>query len=127
MLSDQYDAFEPVPSLHVNGALTLGENIADNAGIAIALKAYHLSLSGKPAPVIDGYTGDQRFFLAYAQAWRSKEQESFVRWRLLSDVHPPDAYRVIGVTRNQDAWYAAFDVQPSDKYYLPPDHRVHMW
>ena len=127
MLGAQYDAYEPLPGLHVNGALTMGENIADNSGVAIALKAYHLSLGGKPATVIDGFTGDQRFFIAYAQAFRRKEREDFLRWQLLSDVHTPDAYRVIGVTRNQDAWYAAFDVQPGDKYYLPPDRRVHMW
>lgn len=127
MLGAQYDAYAPLPGLHVNGALTMGENIADNAGVAIALKAYHLSLGGTPAPVIDGYTGDQRFFLAYAQAFRRKEKESFLRWQLLSDVHTPDAYRVIGVTRNQDAWYEAFDVKPGDRYYLPPNQRVHMW
>jgi putative endopeptidase len=127
MLGAQYDAFEPLPGLRVNGALTMGENIADNAGVSIALKAYHLSLGGRSAPVLDGYTGDQRFFLAYAQAWRSKEHDSFLRQRLLSDVHAPDAYRVIGVTRNQDAWYEAFGVEPGDKYYLPAEHRVHMW
>ena len=127
MLGAQYDAYEPLPGLHVNGALTMGENIADNAGIAIALKAYSLSLGGKPDPTIDGYTGDQRFFLAYGQVWRGKQREDYLRQWLLSDVHTPDAYRVIGVTRNQDAWYAAFDVKPGDKYYLPPDQRVHMW
>ena len=84
-------------------------------------------LGGKPAPVIDGYSGDQQFFLADAQAYRSKDQEGFLRQRLLSEVHTPDAYRVIGVTRNQDAWYAAFGVMPSDKYYLPSDKRVHIW
>lgn len=127
MLGAQYDAFEPLPGLHVNGALTMGENIADNAGTAIALKAYHLSLGGKPAPVLDGYTGDQRFLLALGQAWRSKEQDGALRQQILSDVHTPDKYRVIGITRNQDAWYAAFGVKPGDKYYLPPDQRVHMW
>jgi len=127
MLCAQYNTYEPLPGLHVNGALTMGENIADNAGVAIALKAYHLALGGRPAPVIDGYTGDQRFFLAFAQSYRSKQRESLLRQRLLSDVHTPDEYRVIGVTRNQDAWYAAFGVEPGDKYYLPPDRRVHMW
>ena len=127
MLGAQYDAFEPLPGLHVNGALTMGENIADNAGTAIALKAYHLSLGGKPAPVLDGYTGDQRFLLALGQAWRSKEQDGALRQQILSDVHTPDKYRAIGITRNQDAWYAAFGVKPGDKYYLPPDQRVHMW
>ena len=127
MLGAQYDGFEPLPGLHVNGALTMGENLADNAGIAIALKAYHLSLDRRPAPVLNGYTGDQRFFLAYAQAYRSKETDGFLRQRLLSDVHTPDPHRVIGVTRNQDAWYEAFGVEPRDKYYLPPDQRVHVW
>ena len=127
MLGAQYDAFEPLPRLHVNGALTMGENIADNAGDVIALKAYHRSLGGKPAPVLDGYTGDQRFFLALGQAWRSKENDGALRQQILSDVHTPDKYRPIGVTRNQDAWYAAFGVQPGDKYYLEPDQRVHMW
>jgi putative endopeptidase len=127
MLGAQYDAFDPLPGLHVNGALTMGENIADNAGNAIALKAYHLSLGSKPAPVLDGYTGDQRFFLALGQVWRSKEQDGALRQQILSDVHTPDQYRVIGITRNQDAWYAAFGVKPGDKYYLPPDQRVHMW
>ncbi len=127
MLGAQYDAYEPLPGLHVNGALTMGENIADNAGVAIALNAYHMSLRGRPAPVIDGYSGDQQFFLSFAQSYRSKEQQSFLRNQVLSDVHTPSAYRVIGVTRNQDAWYAAFSVQPGDKYYLPPEQRVHMW
>jgi putative endopeptidase len=126
-LGAQYDAFEPLPGLHVNGALTMGENIADNAGDAIALKAYHLSLGGKPAPVLDGYTGDQRFFMALAQGDRSKEQDGAVRQQILSDVHTPDKFRVIGITRNQDEWYTAFGVKPGDKYYLPPDQRVHMW
>jgi len=126
-LGAQYDAFEPLPGLHVNGALTMGENIADNAGDAIALKAYHLSLGGKPAPVLDGYTGDQRFFMALAQGDRSKEQDSALRQQILSDVHTPDKFRVIGITRNQDEWYSAFGVKPGDKYYLPPDQRVHMW
>ena len=126
-LGAQYDAFEPLPGLHVNGALTMGENIADNAGDAIALKAYHLSLGGKPAPVLDGFTGDQRFFLSLGQAYRAKEQDGAVRQQVLSDVHTPDKYRVIGITRNQDEWYSAFDVKPGDRFYLPPDQRVHMW
>ena len=127
MLGAQYDSYEPLPGLHVNGALTMGENIADNAGAAIALKAYHLSLNGKPAPVIDGYTGDQRFYLALGQMERSRQQDGSLRQQVLSDPHTPDEYRAIGITRNQDAWYAAFAVKPGDKYYLPPDQRVHMW
>ena len=123
----QYDAFEPLPGLHVIGANTLGENIADNAGIAIALKAYHISLNGKPAPVIGGLTGDQRFYLSFGQVWRTKQRDSSLRTQTLSNEHSPAEFRVIGPTRNQDEWYDAFDVKPGDKYYLPPDQRVHLW
>jgi len=123
----QYDAFEPLPGLHVIGANTIGENIADNAGIAIALKAYHISLNGKPAPVISGLSGDQRFYLSFGQVWRIKQRDSSLRTQTLSDPHAPDEFRTIGPTRNQDEWYAAFDVKPGDKYYLPPDQRVHLW
>ena len=123
----QYDAFEPLPGLHVIGANTVGENIADNAGIAIALKAYHISLNGKPAPVIGGLSGDQRFYLSFGQVWRAKQRDSSIRTQTLSDPHAPDEFRVIGPTRNQDEWYAAFHVKPGDKYYLPPDQRVHLW
>ncbi len=123
----QYDAFEPLPGLHVIGKNTLGENIADNAGLAIALKAYHLSLGGKPAPVIDGYTGDQRFFLGFGQVWRSKMRESRIRTLTLSNEHTVDMFRPIGATRNLDAWYDAFSVTPDQKYYLPPDQRVKLW
>ena len=126
-LVKQYDAYEPLPGLHVIGANTLGENIADNAGIAIALKAYHISLKGKPAPVIDGLTGDQRFYLSLGQVWRTKQQDSATRTRTLSDEHSPAEFRVIGPTRNQDEWYDAFSVKPGDKYYLPPEQRVHLW
>ena len=123
----QYDAYEPLPGLHVIGENTLGENIADNAGIAIALKAYHISLNGKPAPVIDGFTGDQRFYLSFGQIWRTKLRDSALRTQTLSNEHSPPEFRVIGPTRNQDEWYDAFDVKPGDKYYLPPDQRVHLW
>jgi putative endopeptidase len=123
----QYDSYEPLPGLHVIGENTLGENIADNAGIAIALKAYHISLNGKPAPVMDGLTGDQRFYLSFGQIWRTKQRDSSLRTQTLSNEHSPAEFRVIGPTRNQDEWYAAFNVQPGDKYYLPPDQRVHLW
>ena len=123
----QYDAFEPLPGLHVIGENTLGENIADNAGIAIALKAYHISLHGQPAPTIDGLTGDQRFYLSFGQIWRTKQRDSSLRTQTLSNEHSPAEFRVIGPTRNQDEWYTAFNVQPGDKYYLPPDRRVHLW
>ncbi|HWA70626.1 MAG TPA: M13 family metallopeptidase [Rhizomicrobium sp.] len=123
----QYDAFEPLPGLHVIGQNTLGENIADNAGLAIALKAYHLSLNGKPAPVKDGYTGDQRLYLSFGQVWRSKMRDSAIRTQTLSNEHTVAEFRVIGPTRNQDEWYGAFNVTPGQKYYLPPDQRVHLW
>ena len=123
----QYDAFEPLPGLHVIGVNTLGENIADNAGIAIALKAYHISLKGKTAKVIDGLTGDQRFYLSFGQIWRTKQRDSALRTQTLSNEHAPSEFRVIGPTRNQNEWYDAFEVQPGDKYYLPPDQRVHLW
>ena len=126
-LSGQYDAYSPYPGAHVNGALTLGENIADLGGLLVALDAYHLSLHGKPAPVIDGLTGDQRFFLAYAQSWRTKAREDQLRQQLVSDPHSPDVYRVNGVVRNVDAWYAAFAVPPTSALYLKPEARVRIW
>jgi putative endopeptidase len=105
----------------------VGENIADNAGLAIAYRAYKLSLGGKPAPVIDGLTGDQRFFLSYGQIWRSKMREAALRSQTISNEHSPAMFRPIGAARNQDAWYAAFGVKADEKYYLPPDKRVHLW
>jgi putative endopeptidase len=126
-LAGQYDAYEPLPGLHINGRLTLGENIADLAGLVIALKAYHLSLNGKPAPVLNGLTGDQRFYIAYAQSWREKWRDGRLRESLLSNPHSPSAYRVNGVVRNDDGWYEAFDIKPGDKNYLPPDQRVKLW
>jgi putative endopeptidase len=126
-LVKQYDSYEPLPGLHVIGKNTLGENIADNAGIAIALKAYHISLNGKPAPVIGGLTGDQRFYLSFGQVWRTKQRDSSLRTQTLSNEHSPAEFRVIGPTRNQDEWYSAFGAKTGDKYYLPPDQRVHLW
>ncbi len=126
-LAAQYDTYEPLPGLHVIGANTNGENIADLAGITIALKAYHLSLNGQPAPVIDGLTGDQRFFLSFGQIWRSKYRDAALRTQTLSNEHSPAMFRVIGPTRNVDAWYDAFGVKPGDKEYLAPEQRVHLW
>jgi putative endopeptidase len=126
-LSNQFDTYEALPGLHVIGRNTLGEDMADLAGINIALKAYHLSLNGKPAPVIDGYTGDQRFFLSYGQIWQSKYRDNALRTQVLSNEHAPAQFRVISATRNVDAWYDAFGAKPGDKYYLPPDQRVHLW
>jgi len=127
-LAAQYDQYEGLPGLHVNGKLTLGENIADLAGLVIAHKAYRISLGGKEAPVRDGLTGDQRFYLGFAQSWRSKVKEGANRQRLLSNPHSPPEFRVNGVVRNDDGWYAAFpDVAPGSRYYLPPEKRVHLW
>jgi putative endopeptidase len=125
-LGTQYSSYEPVPGAHINGDLTMGENIADLGGINVALEAYHRSLNG-PAPVIDGFSGDQRVFLGWAQAWRGKAREDYIRKQVISDPHSPRAFRVIGPTRNVDAWYAAFGVKPEDSYYLPPDQRVRIW
>jgi putative endopeptidase len=123
----QFDGYEPLSGVYVKGNLTLGENVADLAGALIALDAYHHSLGNKPAPVIDGLTGDQRFFLSYAQSWREKSTDAAIRQEIVSDPHAPDQYRVNGVLRNMDAWYKAFNVKPSDKLYLSPKNRVRIW
>ncbi|MDB5472304.1 MAG: peptidase [Caulobacter sp.] len=122
-----YSSFEPLPGAHVNGDLTMGENIGDLGGVLIAYDAYHASLGGKEPPVIDGLTGDQRFFLAYGQAWRSKLRDDALRQQIASDPHSPAYFRVIGTLRNVDAWYAAFNVQPGDKMYVAPEKRVRIW
>jgi predicted metalloendopeptidase len=126
-LSAQYDAFEALPGLHVNGRLTLGENIGDLGGLSVSYAAYHLSLKGRSAPVIDGLTGDQRFFLAWAQVWQALNRDAQLRNQVLSNPHSPPQFRVNGVVRNVDAWYAAFDVKPSDRLYLSPAERVRIW
>ena len=126
-LGAQYDAFQPLPGVHINGDLTMGENIADLGGLTLALDAYHASLRGKPAPVIDGLTGDQRVFLGWAQAWRGKLTDDAVRRQVTSDPHSPRAFRVNGPVHNIDAWYQAFAVQPGDKLYLDPNERVRIW
>lgn len=125
-LAKQFDQYEALPGLHVNGEQTLGENIADVSGLTIAYLAYHKSLGGKPAPVIDGLTGDQRFFLAYGQTWRSKIRDAALRQRLATDVHAPGDFRAQTV-RNLDQWYPAFDVKPGEKLYLAPNDRVKIW
>ena len=125
-LAAQYDTYEALPGLHVNGKLTLGENIADIVGLAAAYDAYKASLNGKPAPVLDGFTGDQRFFIAYAQSWASKMRDETTRGRIAIDGHSPGQFRAQTV-RNLDAWYAAFNVKPGDKLYLPPEKRVKIW
>lgn len=131
-LVQQYNAFCPIKNgeadtVCVNGALTLGENIGDLGGLSMAHTAYKLSLDGKEAPVIDGLTGDQRFFLSWAQVWRSLYREEALRQRLATDSHSPPAYRINGPVRNLDAWYEAFDIQPGDAMYLPPEKRVSIW
>jgi predicted metalloendopeptidase len=127
MLVKQYDAFEPVPGYHVNGALTLGENIGDNSGLAIAYKAYKISLHGQPAPVIDGLTGDQRFFMGFGQVWRSKMRDEAQINQVKTDPHSPGQFRANGTLRNQAAFYEAFGVKEGDKMYLKPEDRVTIW
>jgi len=126
-LGAQYDAFEPLPGVHINGNLTMGENIADLGGLTLALDAYHASLHGKPAPVIDGLSGDQRVFLGWAQVWRGKLTDDAIRRQVTSDPHSPRAFRVNGPVRNMDAWYQAFGVQSGDQLYLQPADRVRIW
>jgi putative endopeptidase len=127
VLSDQYSTFEPLPGAKINGGLTMGENIADLGGLLLALDAYHASLHGQPAPVIDGRTGDQRVFLGWAQAWRSKFRDDALRRQIATDPHSPDMFRVNGVVHNVDGWYGAYDVKPGEKLYLAPDRRVRIW
>ena len=124
----QYSGFSPFPGVNVNGKLTLGENLGDLSGVEASYAAYkkYTARHGEP-PVIDGLTGDQRFFIAYAQAWQEKDREDAERQQILTDPHSPGKYRVNGIVRNVDAWYKAFNVQPGDKLYLPPEQRVHIW
>lgn len=123
----QYNAFEPLPGLFVNGELTLGENIGDLGGAAIALRAYELSLGGKEPPVIEGLTARERFFLGFAQVWRSKYRAEATELRVKSDPHSPPVYRVNGVVPNVDAFYETFEVAEGDRHWLPPEERVHIW
>jgi putative endopeptidase len=126
-LGAQFDVLSPVEGLHVNGKLTMGENIGDLSGLAQAYRAYHLSLKGKEPPVIDGFTGDQRFFMGYAQAWRENAREAITRQLLLSDPHSPGQYRANVPVANIDAFQRAFDVKPGDKMYRAPEDRVKIW
>jgi putative endopeptidase len=126
-LGKQYDSYEPLPGAHVIGALTMGENIGDLGGLTMAYDAYMISLKGQPAPVIDGLTGQQRFFLGFAQLWRTKTRDEALRRQLVSDPHSPGYYRANGVVRNMDAWYEAFGVKEGDKLYLAPAERVRIW
>ena len=124
----EYNGFYPWPDLHLNGKLTLGENIGDLSGVENAYAAFKkYEAKHGASPVIDGLTGDQRFFIAYAQAWQEKQREDAERQQVITNEHSPGKYRVNGVVRNVDAWYKAFNVQPGDKLYLPPEQRVHIW
>jgi endothelin-converting enzyme/putative endopeptidase len=125
-LAAQYDTYSPFSDVHINGHQTLAENIADVAGVSAAFDAYHASLKGQPAPVVDNLTGDQQFFIAYAQNWGSKVRDNTLRQQVLTDPHSPGMYRAATV-RNIDGWYTAFKVAPTDKLYLAPDTRVHIW
>lgn len=123
----QYATYEAAPGAFINPDLTMGENIADLAGLEVAYDAYHRSLGGKEAPVIDGLTGDQRFFLAFAQAWRDKARDDAIRQQVASDEHSPARWRIIGPLRNVDGWYKAFGVTADAKYYLKPEDRTRIW
>jgi predicted metalloendopeptidase len=126
-LADQYSQYEPLPGEHINGELTLGENIGDLGGLTIAYKAYKLALDGKEAPVIDGFTGDQRFFMGWAQVWAYKYRDEALRVRLKTDPHSPAHFRGNGPLRNMPEFYEVYDVKPGDALYLPPEERVKIW
>ncbi len=126
-LAGQYSEYVVLPGLKINGRLTLGENIGDLGGLSVAYAAYHRSLNGRAPPVLGGLTGDQRYFLSWAQSWRSLYRDEQLRSQVLSNPHSPSKFRVNGVVRNVDAWYAAFEVKPGDQLYLPPAERVRIW
>jgi endothelin-converting enzyme/putative endopeptidase len=125
-LAAQYDTYKPFPDLNVNGRQTLGEDIADVAGLTAAYDGYHASLKGSSAPLVDGFTGDQQFFIAFGQNWASVERDAALRQQVLTDPHAPSRYRALTV-RNNDGWYAAFEIKPTDKLYLAPTDRVQLW
>ena len=124
ILVAQYSAYSPLPGYTIDGELTLGENIADNSGLEIAYKAYRRSLGGMPAPVIDGMSGDERFFAGFAQAFRGKARDAAMLSQIKSDPHSPDEFRVNGAVRNHRAFYSTYSVKPGDKMYLPLEQRV---
>jgi predicted metalloendopeptidase len=126
-LVKQYNSYSPLPGYTVNGALTLGENIGDNSGSAIAYKAYKIAMAGKTAPVIDGFTGDQRFFMGFGQIWRVKMREEQQLVQIKTDPHSPGRFRTNGPVVNQPGFYEAFDVKPGDKLYVAPEQRVIIW
>ena len=126
-LVKQYGAYSPVPGYHINGELTLGENIGDNSGLSLTYKAYQRSLGGKPSPVIDGLTGEQRLYIGFAQKWRAKLRPEAAIAQIKSDPHSPGEFRAKGTVMNQPGFYEAFDIKPGDPMYLPPEQRVLMW
>ena len=126
-LVEQYSAFEPLEGVNIDGRVSLGENIADLAGLTVAHRAYRLSLGDEEAPVLDGFTGDQRFFLGWAQSWRIMYREDALRRQLMTGPHSPGPYRVIGVVRNVDAFYTAFEIGPDDGMWYPPEERIAIW
>ena len=126
-LGAQYNSYCPLPGQCVNGGLTMGENLGDLGGLSMAYTAYQLSLKGKPAPVVDGLTGDQRFYLSWAQVWRGKYRDEALLNLIKTNPHSPSMYRANGPLRNIDAWYKAFNVKPGDAMYLPPEQRVRIW
>ena len=126
-LSMQYSTMEPLPGMHIKGDVTLGESIADLGGVTIAFETYHASLHGHLVPILDGFTGDQRFFLGWAQIWREKHRDDDLRRLITTDVHSPATARVNGVVRNMDSWYDSFNVHLNQALYLDPDQRVRIW
>ncbi len=127
LLIKQYSAYEPLPGKHVNGRLTLGENIGDLGGLAVSLEAYRISLNGEKAPLLDGFSGEQRFFLGWAQVWRRNYRDEALLKRLLTDPHSPSQYRANGIVANMDAFYDAFEVKAADGMYIAPEQRVRIW
>jgi len=123
----QYSAYEPVAGYNINGKLTLGENIADNSGLAIAYKAYKISLGGKDSPVIDGLTGEQRVFMGFGQVWRTKMREQAAIVQIKTDPHSAGRFRANGTVVNQPAFYDAFGVKEGDKMYVKPEDRIIIW
>ena len=127
LMIDQYNGYNPIDDLHVQGALTLGENIADLGGLTVAYRAYQNSLGGKTAPVIDGFTGEKRLFIGWSQVWRNKSRDEALRQMLITDPHSPGMYRVQGILSNMPEFYQAYDVKAGDGMYRPAEQRVKIW